>query len=349
LKPLLSYRSTGHDLDQMSITGTSRKNATRLETITRLDAGRNGLTNFIARMPKGYFTGPGKILGYLLYYFDVPHRRIVRRNLQLAYPAWTRNQIQNLSKRFFQHFGKTILELVQMSFFSREDMLADVHVEGKENLLAALARQKGVVLFSAHLGNWEMAWHVGPCYFQQQVTGVAKKLRNAQLNRIIENRRTRFGNRIIYKKGALPDMLQTLRRGETVGLLMDISRRFEGVEVNFFGRRATATPAAALLALRCKSSVVPAFCHRNPKGKLIIRIEPPVEIQRTNNLRADIQTNTQRITDRVEQAIRKNPEQWFWTLKRWKDFYPGLYPETKKREHRIKIKEKRKKNSSRTN
>jgi KDO2-lipid IV(A) lauroyltransferase len=329
----------------MSNTTTAQKDETRPQTTMRLDSNRNGFANFLARIPNGYIAGLGKILGYFLYYFDVPHRRIVRRNLKLAYPTWSRNQIQNLSKGFFQHFGKTMLELVQISFFSPKDIIDHTRIEGKENLIAAIARQKGVVLISAHLGNWEMAWHVGPCYFKQQITGVAKKLRNAQLNRMIENRRTRFSNRIIYKKGALPEMMQTLRQGKMVAVLMDISRRFEGVEVNFFGRRATATPAAALLALRCKSPVVPAFCHRNAKSKLIVRIEPPVEIQRTNNLRADIQTNTQLITDRVEQAIRKNPVQWFWTLKRWKDFYPDLYPESKKRKERIKMKEKRKKKS----
>jgi len=336
-------------LDHMAIKTTSQKDATRPEAIIRLDSNRGVLTRFIARIPKGYITGTGKMLGHFLYYFDVPHRRIVRRNLQFVHPEWSRNQIQNLSKRFFQHFGMTILELVQMSFFSREEVLGNARIEGKENLIEAMTKQKGVVLISAHLGNWEMAWHLGPCYFKQQITGVAKKLRNVQLNRMIENRRTRFGNRIIYKKGALPEMMQTLRQGKIVAVLMDISRRFDGVEVIFFGRRATATPAAALLALRCKSPIVPAFCHRNGKGNLVIRIEPPVEIKRTNNLRTDIQTNTQLITDRVEQTIRKNPVQWFWTLKRWKDFYPDLYPESEKRKQRIQRKEKIKKKSSRAN
>ena len=127
---------------------------------------------------------------------------------------------------------------------------------------------------------------------------------------------------------------------------MDISRRFDGVEVNFFGRRATATPAAALLGLRCKSPIIPAFCHRNPEGKLIVQIEPPVEIKRTKDLRFDLQFNTQLITDRVERAVRNYPEQWNWMLKRWKEFYPDLYPESKKRLKHIKKKEKRKKKKS---
>jgi KDO2-lipid IV(A) lauroyltransferase len=114
------------------------------------------------------------------------------------------------------------------------------------------------------------------------------------------------------------------------------------VEVNFFGRRATATPAAALLGLRCKSPIIPAFCHRNPKGKLIVRVEPPVKVKRTRDLRYDLQFNTQLITDRVERAVRNYPDQWNWMLKRWKEYYPDLYPESEKRLRKIEAKKNKK-------
>jgi KDO2-lipid IV(A) lauroyltransferase len=283
----------------------------------------------------------GKRLGSFLYSFDVPHRRIVRRNLQFSYPEWSRNQIQGVSKRIFQHFGIIILEVLQMAFSTREDMLTWVQIEGEEIFAEALAKQKGVIVISAHLGNWEMALQYSACYLRRPLTGVAKKLRNPVLDRLVHKLRTRFGNRIIYKKGALPEMTQTLRQGQILGILMDISRRFDGVEVEFFGRRATATPAAALLAIRCKSPIVPIFCHRNHRGELVIKVERPIEIKRTGNLRSDLQINTQLITDSVERAVRKNPEQWNWILKRWKEFYPDLYTESKKRTRRIKKKEKR--------
>jgi KDO2-lipid IV(A) lauroyltransferase len=334
----------GMKLDHMVATTTSPKDATRSEAIRRLDSKRGSLTNFIARIPKGYITGLGKIVGHFLYYFDLPHRRIVRRNLQFIHPEWSRNQIQNLAKRIFQHLGITILEFLQMAYLSHEELIRNVQIERQEILAEALANQRGVVLISAHLGNWETAWQVCPSFFQRQITGVAKKLRNVQLNQLIHTRRTRFGNRILYKKGALPDMMKTLRQGEIVGILMDISRRFEGVEVDFFGHRATATPAAALLAIRCKSPIIAAFSHRNAKGQLIIHIEPPIEIERTGDLRTDLQINTQLITDRVERAVRNYPEQWNWTLKRWKDFYPDLYPESEKRKRRIKMKLRKKRN-----
>jgi len=331
------------NLDLNTIKTTYQNNATGPKAIMRLDSNRGALASFIARIPKNYIVGLGKILGYFLYFFDLPHRRIVRSNLQFIYPGWSRNQIHKRAKRIFQHLGITLLEFLQMAYISSEELVSNIQIEGQEILAEALAKQRGIVLVSAHMGNWEIAWQICPIYFQRQITGVAKKLRNVRLNRLIHTRRIRYGNRIIYKKGALPDMMHTLRQGEVVGLLMDISRRFEGVEVKFFGRRATATPAAALIAVRCKSPIITAFSHRDAKGQLIIRIEPPVEIQRTHDLRTDLQINTQLITDRVERAIRNYPEQWNWTLKRWKDFYPDLYPETKKRLREIQKKKDRKK------
>jgi len=299
------------------------------------------LESLIGQIPEAYLLFLGKLLGNLLYCLAVSQRRIVRRNIQFACIESSQRQMQRMVKRIFQHFGVTIVEFLQMSCLSKQQLVSKVRIDGMEILTEALARKKGVVLISAHLGSYEMAWQFVPCHLGQPITGVAKKLRNVWIDRFIHSVRTRFGNRIIYKKGALPEMLQTLRQGDIVAILMDISRRFEGVEVNFFGHRATATPAAALLGLRCKSPIIPAFCHRDAKGGLIVQVEPPVEIQRTNDLRSDLQANTQLITDRVERAIRNYPEQWNWMLKRWKEFYPGLYPESDRRQKHIKKKERR--------
>jgi KDO2-lipid IV(A) lauroyltransferase len=299
------------------------------------------LKSFIAQIPNAYLLFFGKILGNLLYYLAIPQRRIVNRNLRFCLVDSSPQQIQCKARQIFQHFGITIAELLQMAYLSKQELVSKVGIEGKEILVEALAKQKGIVLVTAHLGNYEMAAQSVPCLLGLRMSAVAKKLRNVRLNRLIHNLRTRFGNKVIYKKGALPEMMQRLRQGEMVAILMDISRRFDGVEVSFFGRRATATPAAALLGLRCKSPIIPAFCHRNPKGKLIVQIESPIEIRRTNDLRSDLQFNTQLITDRIECAVKNYPEQWNWLLKRWKEFYPGLYPESKKRLEQIKEKEQK--------
>jgi KDO2-lipid IV(A) lauroyltransferase len=120
-------------------------------------------------------------------------------------------------------------------------------------------------------------------------------------------------------------MTRILRQGGILAILVDMARRKDGVEVRFFGKKATATPAVAMLALRCRCAVLPCFCIRERHGMLGIHFEPEIEMRRTNNLRADLVENTQRITDVVERMVRRYPEQWHWLMRRWKDHYPYLY------------------------
>jgi KDO2-lipid IV(A) lauroyltransferase len=214
----------------------------------------------------------GRFIGTLAYLTDVPHRRIVRRNLQFAFPDWSRDQIRRTSKRVFQNLGATFVEICQLSSFSREDVLASVKVVGAERWRRALESNQGLIIVSAHLGNWEIGMQYAACFMQKPALGVAKKIRFRPLNQWLHNLRTRFGNIIIYKKGALPEMRKTLRRGGVVAFLVDQSRRREGVDVNFFGRKVTATPAAAFLSIRCKCPVLPIFCIRETSGRLTIHV-----------------------------------------------------------------------------
>jgi KDO2-lipid IV(A) lauroyltransferase len=266
-------------------------------------------------------------LGKLLYVVDAPHRRIVYRNLQFTHPEWSALYIQQSSKQIFQNFGITILEIIQMSFFSRDNFLGRIRLVGEEHLYRALEKNKGLVIFSAHLGNWEVGLQYLNCYLNLPITGVAKKIRFKPLDRLVNRLRCRFGNRIIDKKGAFSEMQQILRRGEILGLLIDQSKSSEGIIVKFFDKLVRTTPAVAMLAIRCKSPVLPMFCARAEDGQLTMFVDPPLDIQRSRDLRSDLTQNTQMMTNVVEKAVRKYSDQWLWLHKRWKKHYPLLYPE----------------------
>jgi len=284
-------------------------------------------TTFIANIPKKHIVNVGKLLGTLAYILDRSHRRIVRRNLQFTHPEWPKESIREISIRIFQNTGIMALEVLQITCFSREDILRTVRIRGKENLLNALKNPKGIIMISAHLGNWEMATLFVSCYFQKPVVAVAKPIRSKILGRCIRPLRTRFGITILGKKGALPQMVRTLHQGKILGLLIDQGPRpSEGVEVTFFGRTANATPGAAIVARRYDSPVLPAFCIREADGSLTLIVEPPLTLMRTDDSRADIQTNTQIMTNAIEEAVKKHPEQWFWFHRRWKRHYPHIYP-----------------------
>ncbi|MEJ2164635.1 MAG: hypothetical protein P8X90_03830 [Desulfobacterales bacterium] len=286
------------------------------------------LRTFIANIPKRHIVKTGRMLGLLIYFLDVPHRRLARRNLQFCYPDWTRHRIGELNKEIFKNSGITFLEIWQMAFFSREQLLGAVkNVRGMEHLVTALKQKRGAVMISAHLANWELGFVHGGCYFEWPVTGVARHIRFPWLDRWFYRLRTRFGNKIIFKKGALPEMRKILRRGEILALTIDQSRHKQAIEIMFFGRRATATPAAALLAMRCRSPVIPSFCSREPDGSLTIHIAPPLKMEQSGDLRADLHINTQKMVDAMETMIRRYPDQWIWFQRPWKKTYPQLYPE----------------------
>ena len=245
------------------------------------------------------------------------------------------------SRRIFRNLGITLLEILELPTLSAEEILTRVEVTGREHLLQALAGDRGVIIVSAHLGSWETGLQYVCCMADKPVLGVAKKIRLGSLDRWVLRTRTRFGLRIIYKKGALPEMRRLLRRGGVLGLLVDQSRKSEGVDATFFGHRVTVTPAAAFLAVRCNSLILPVFCTRKADGRLTMAVHAPLAADWTGDLKSDVQQITQAITDVVEKAVRENPDQWFWVHKRWKKYYPHLYPEYQARRERRREKKSR--------
>ena len=283
------------------------------------------LKRLIAGIPPSHVMRIGRLIGNLMYVLDAPHRRLIRCNLQFVFPEWTQDRIRAFSRRNFQHYAITFLENLQSAFMSGEQICARFRVTGAAHLSRVLAQGKGAIIISAHLGNFETALQYAVCCMQHPVTGVAKKLRYRLVNGWLHRLRTRFGNRLIYKKDALPKMIKTLRRGELLAILVDQSRYKLAFDVSFWGRKATMTYAPALLARRCKSPIVPVFCLREADGGLAIQIEPPLDLQRTRDPHTDLQFNTQKVAGVVEHAIRRCPEQWFWYLKHFKKHYPHLY------------------------
>lgn len=268
----------------------------------------------------------GAILGGLVHRLDRPHRRIVQRNLKFAYPSWTERQTAAVARRVFQNLGMSIVEVLELRRLSRGDVLARCSLTGEDHLLRALAAGRGIVLVSGHLGNWEFGLQYLACRFATPIHLVVNPVGPRAIDAWFNRLRTRFGNRIIAKRKAFPAMRQAIREGGIVALMVDLSRLKQSVEVAFFGRRARASHAAALLAARCGATVMPIFSHRTPEGRIAIELGPPLASQPLRNLREDLKRTTQLLTDRVEAAVRRHPDQYLWVQKRWKDYHPDLYP-----------------------
>jgi KDO2-lipid IV(A) lauroyltransferase len=143
---------------------------------------------------------------------------------------------------------------------------------------------------------------------------------NPLVERLAESYRARYGNRSIDKKGAVREVLKTLKSGGVVGILADLnSSREEGGFCDFFGVQACTTSGVATLALRTDAVVLPGYLVWDEKAQIHrLHFEPPVETINTGNQKEDVVANTARYTKVLEAIIRRHPDQWLWIHRRWK-------------------------------
>lgn len=294
---------------------------------------------YTGRLPTSSLEALGRCLGRIAYGVDVRHRRIILQNLAFIYPDWDSPKRRQMARSVFKHFGIVLLEILQASFLHRAKMVAKVRVEGLNILQEAMDHSNGCIVYSAHLGNWELCFLALSARLNRPVVTVAKPIKWRMAHTWLTGLRSRFGNRVVFKEGAMPFMIQSLRKRNTIAVLIDQGvRRNEAVEVSFFGKRTMATPSVALLAMRCRAPVIPIFCVREADGRYCVKVHPPVAFTRTESLRRDMRDYTQKLVHILEEVIQAYPEQWFWFHKRWKRTYPDIYPEYQVARRRKRLK-----------
>lgn len=260
----------------------------------------------------------GTGLGYAFYALDARHRRVALVNVGAAFPRKTAGQHRRMVRHVFGHFGRLLFELLKFSGLQPDEMLRRVEVEGREHSDNALRHGRGVLYFTGHFGYWEI--HAIAHGASHASIGVlARPLDNPYLHQLLEDMRSRTGNYVIYRRGALRRVLRALGSNQGVAVLIDQHIQApDAVTVSFFDRPAATTLALAILALRTGAPVVPVFALPNGPGRYRLVYEHPVPPPAEDSPEA-IRDFTQRCTDVLEMYVRRHPELWLWMHRRWRD------------------------------
>jgi KDO2-lipid IV(A) lauroyltransferase len=286
---------------------------------------------FIFQIVKPLFAFPprklslfaGRILGFIFYYLDKRHRRLALTNLKMAFgPERTPRELKRIARRSFMHFGELLAEIIKFPRLKEEKKGRLFLVEGEENLLEALGKKKGVLFFSAHYGNWEIA----PYFLTKKgkINVVARPLDNRLLEAQLLKLRRSLGTKVIYKHQATKQILQSLREKEMIALLIDQNvLQSQAVFVDFFGKKAATTPSLAAFFLRTRSPLLPAFCYPISHHVYRLKIFAPLKFSLEKDYEQNILKITQICTKIIEDQIRKNPRYWLWFHNRWKTRPPG--------------------------
>lgn len=271
----------------------------------------------------------GRALGMVAYYVGWRHRRLVMDNLTQAFgKVFSLAELHRLARRVYGNMGITLMEFLRLPGWSSERINQIVSIDGEEHLREALRQGRGVILLTAHYGNWELigAKLVARGY---PLHVIVRDQADDAITDLLTRIRAGKGLRLIRREQAPREVLRALRRNEPVAILADQNGGPQGQFVEFFGKLASTPAGPAAFALQTGAPVVPGFGIRHDDGTHTVRFYPPIPLVRTGDRHHDLHENTQNYTREIEARIRERPDHWHWMNKRWRTYSsPPARPQT---------------------
>jgi KDO2-lipid IV(A) lauroyltransferase len=245
------------------------------------------------------------------------HRRDAFDALRRAYPEKSGREIRTIVRRMYRNFGMNVAEILRLAGGAFEETEGRITVSGREIVDQALQRGKGVMILTAHMGNWDLLG-MFTVKHKYPLTIISKDLKSKTINDMWMVLRERFGVNIIPAHNSARGSLKVLKKNELLGFILDQNRpRDAGIFVDFFGRPACTSPGLAILSAQAQAPVVPVFINRTPDGNHELRILPVIDPPPDREPET-VRKATQIYTKIIEDQIRRYPDQWIWLHRRWK-------------------------------
>lgn len=261
----------------------------------------------------GYAIAQG--ISDLRYIFAFMDRKAVSENLKAIFPEKSDREIRRIRIRVFRNFAKYLVDFFRFSKITRDEVKKYIGIENSHYFDEVLKKGKGVVVLSAHLGNWELGGAVvGLLGYSLWVVVLPHK--DKKVDEFFNRQRESKGVKIIPLGKAARQCFRVLRNNELLGLVGDKDFSDKGVVLDFFGRPALFPQGPAELALKTGAVIVPAFMVRNGDDSCTLKIENPIEFSPTGSP-DDLSNLMRRYITIMEEAIKKYPEQWYMFRRFW--------------------------------
>jgi Kdo2-lipid IVA lauroyltransferase/acyltransferase len=283
-----------------------------------------GLLTILRYCPAAVVYGICRTFSAFFYTVAIRRRRITWANLNIAFPEFSVKETRRMARAAYNHFGQFMAEsaMILCGRIQKSDLLNMVDGDEVSKLQELEQRtEKGILFITGHLGNFELLAHYTGTQMKRSGYVVARKGTNQLIDdRIVTPLRKSFGNGVIYKSRALPLIARALRKGQHIGLLIDIKTNTQqGIPVTFFGKETLAINSSAYLQIKLNIPVVPvAMVRVSPKRYKLIAGDPIPWDDNGKPQNEQISKLTQIHQSALENLIRQYPEQWLWMHDRWR-------------------------------
>jgi Kdo2-lipid IVA lauroyltransferase/acyltransferase len=260
-----------------------------------------------------------KVNGLIFYYIIPVRKKTALDNLKLAFPEKSRNEINTIIKGCYVNVFTVMAEFFYMRKFSVSELSQFVKVTNLELISENLKKGKGLILISAHYGNWELT-----AYGVSQICGhpfnvIVKEQTVKKVNDRINMIRTEKGNKLIDMRSALREVLTLLKSNKIVAMLGDQSAPKENVKVDFFVKGVPTFEGAARFAIKTRSALLFGVSVRNSDGTYCVTLDEIDTSKYTGNSEEDIKQLTQEHVDLLVKYIKQRPDHWLWFHRRFKN------------------------------
>jgi Kdo2-lipid IVA lauroyltransferase/acyltransferase len=246
-------------------------------------------------------------------------RAVVRDNLRQAFPAMSPAERRDVARGMWEHLLLMVVEIAHANrVIHKTTWRRHLRIEGMEEIVRTLWLDRPKVVLSGHYGNFELAAYLFGL-FGFRLFSVARELDNPLLDRFVTDFRESRGQRILPKKGSAPDVALVLEENGAIGLLGDQAAGPKGCWVDFFGRPASVHKAIGVFALSAEAPVL--VCTATRQGRLldfVLRVEGMADPAADSPETADLTAVSQWYTGLLENAIRREPSQYWWVHRRWR-------------------------------
>lgn len=271
-------------------------------------------------IPRRYLYSFARNIAAVAYHFATKQKRIALESLSIAFAKEKiPEDLEQIAKDCFTYIAKSGVELLFLT--DRLQLLRKrVSIIGKKNLDTALSFGKGVILVSAHFGNFPLML-ARLSLEGYEIASIMRPMRDSRVEKIFLGKRKRIKIKTIYsqpRKTCVETSIQSLRNNELLFIPLDQNFGTGGVFVDFFGKKAATATGPVVLALRTGAKILPCFIVRQKDDTHKIIFEPPLDLEQGKDNQEVVMRNIQSLTHIIESYIRKYPAEWGWIHRRWK-------------------------------
>ena len=250
--------------------------------------------------------------------FAKTDRKNLRENLKVVLKTDDKKVINRHIRNIFRNFAKYLADFFRFSALTQEYILSWVSVKGKENLDKALAKAKGVIALSVHIGSWELGGAViaslgYPFY------AVVLDHKDKRVNDFFLRQRSAVNMKAISMGPQLKSCFHVLKRNSVLAIMgdRDFSDHGRGIKVNFFGRPTILPRGPAFFSLKTGAPIIPTFLIRKKDDTVELVFEEPLMTIETGNPDKDIKSTMEKYISVIERYIKSYPDQWYAFRKIW--------------------------------